>query len=1252
MNKCRFRFVYSLSVLALALPLALTHSAISVGHAEGLFVYSNGSHLAYINGGDLLSKSGIAMNESEVNYLNSYDNLKLSYSEAFYDDDVKTSIIDETLFVFAHEKSYTDLNNRVWTWVPVSIGNTPFVIFDNLYVAELPNSASLENVDIKYELTLDISEQVFNSFINKSYEDAVGLNNIYEQYLADEAYYERRPSSEEEYQQQLAEYNDYLEAYQAYLNKQENYEAYLAAKAKYDEAYEKYNQYLLDKAEYESLVIAYKQYQEKYADWLENHERMEKDYNEYQTKNANARYQLQAMQIAYEQDTSQDRSMASYILSSTVADVLARKDELSVLGVPGDLVDSADNATVKLRTSLREYDNLINDEARYSYYFINYNYIKSNANILLRSLERLVRYPSVKNLAQDRGKYEGFITLIFQLMYFANAVSDTVVYNYEAYNPITNKGDMSKPGAAILDENFTIEGKTYKSWLKGYDFIDTSKTATPTSGILPTQPPVPPAKPEPVEVPAEPTIVQKPIAPTPVSQPIQPEEVLKPIPYDPDALPPEYPAILENEINAALLGAYRAGNVVEKTPLTESITITIYGNRTVNVSSKLANVAVFHNYLDEPIQYVFFVEGVEYHGETPTRPADQEFTAYYFDYWSDEHGENPNKVNLKTLDVSKKLYPVFDHGERQRYQITWIYPDGAEVTEVVSESIPSAPCLPFKEETEEHYYVFSGWSPELEPADQNATYTAMFDELDIFDVTYVIDGHEVVNRNKENYLPNPPQTYEVGDGTYYVIKGWEEPLSKITGDTTYHAIFDKYYTITWNILGEVSTERYLEGTPITFKGNIPEPIREETYYRQFEFDQALGVASSNRTITANYVNHNYLNVVLKIDGYTIYESCKYLEGEEVVLPSSYNAGQYHYDISGWSKSGSTYTASYTKTPLVSGDDVVIGYIGETLKIDVSSNHQNDVNLSYLLGKVQEGEVTNSPLRLIFENGEVNLTSTQVSYLALRAASTIRFDFADLGDKSYSMKVVVLDQNGQEISIPDFTPEISIKKNIDYLHSQVYLNDEEVNAELSEDFVRLRARINTTYTIVPAYSVAIRASNSVAVTLSSESARVGEKIHLDYVVEKGYAIEQISAYTRSGDPVEIDSKNDIVIPADDVVVNFICKKLQYTLKLYVDDALYASYVVNYGDKITLPTYIKKVGTETEEFIFTGWGIQGESISITEDTVLHAEFMSVAREQGSKKQTSNIVKIAGYVAVGSLTVGLGVGLFFIFRKIRKH
>ena len=56
----------------------------------------------------------------------------------------------------------------------------------------------------------------------------------------------------------------------------------------------------------------------------------------------------------------------------------------------------------------------------------------------------------------------------------------------------------------------------------------------------------------------------------------------------------------------------------------------------------------------------------------------------------------------------------------------------------------------------------------------------------------------------------------------------------------YHATFEKYYTITWNILGEVSKERYLAGSEISYKGSIPEPIRSEKYYSIFEFDQELG----------------------------------------------------------------------------------------------------------------------------------------------------------------------------------------------------------------------------------------------------------------------------------------------------------------------------------------------------------------------------------------------------------------------------
>ncbi len=1259
MNKSTLRLVYSLGVLTCALPLVLSTSAISNVKAEGLFDYSDGTNIETLKAGDFLEKSGTTLTESEIEYLNERSTNSLTYSKAFLNDEVKTSRIGEKDYVFAHEINYVDQAKREWTWTPLYVrgeSNHPFVSYDGTYVSEFNHENNSQNVDIIYELSLDILPQVYNSFINESYEHALSFKEVYDQYQEDLAYYDRRPKSELEYDTQLSNYNQYLEDYQSYLNKKENYETYLANKAKYDEDLEAYNAYLVAKKQYDQDVIAYKKNQEDWAYYLANHEQNQKEYEEYGIKYDNSRYQLSAMQIAYEQDIARDSSLATYILSNTVATVLARKDELSVLGVPTDLVDNADQSTVKLRTCFREYNALTTNEARYSYYYINYNYIKSNAITLLRSLEKLGRFQSVINVARDRGKLPQFYTLLFQLIYFCNAVSDTTIYNYEAYNPITGKGDMSKAGAAILDENFLIDGQTYLTWLKGYEFIDTSKTATPSTGILPTQQVILIPEPPTLPVPVEPAMVQKPIAPTVVEEPLAPEEVLEPIPYDPSATSPEYPAILSNELNANLLDDYLKDKVHQKDQLSDSVSISIEGSRNVKLNQD--KVAIFNDYLGQHTHFVFFSDGgVTYNFEVPSKPADEYFSEYLFDYWSNETGENPPSIDLRTITNSIELFPVFDHGERQRYDITWVYPDGNEVRTVSSGSIPSAPKNPTKESNLDHYYVFDRWDPEISEANAPAIYTALFNEFNIFDIQYEIDGNIVSTREKENYLPNAPKTYEDGQGTYYVLTDWildgssNPGLSPISGNALYHAVYEKYYTITWNILGEISTEKYLEGSQISYKGVIPETIREEQFYKVFTFDQAFGVANANKTITATYVNHAYPEVILKIDDRSMNLTGNYLPGEEIDKPTSYHTDFYHYDITGWNKNGSTYVATFTKTPYI-GNDIYFNYVNETLKIDASLKNLNEINLSYLFSKINDGEYSPRPMKIIFKDGEVNFSTNQVRYLAMRSGVNIKLEFVDLGNKSYSIRLLIQNEQHQDVLIPDFYPEIFLKKNVDHLHSQVYLNDEEVNASLEYGLVKFRSQINLTYEIIPTYVVSVSASNAVNFSLSKQEGRVGEKIHLNYDVKKGYKLEIFSIRTKGGLSVQIDQNNDFILPADDVVINFVCSRVQYSLKLYVDDALYASYKVNYGDTITLPTYIKKVGDETFEYLFTGWGISADSIAVNEDTVLYAQFVKVEREQKSERKTSNLVQIAGFVAVGSLTLGLGVGMFFIFRKIRKH
>ena len=1256
MNKSRRSVVYSLLILTTgALCLGVTSGA-TIVQAEGLFDYSNGTNVASIKAGDLLSKIDSSIDSSEVDYLNHQDQYSLEYSESFLDNNVRTSRVGDYLYVFTYESSYKDANGRTWTWVPVSVtadSTHSLECFNDLYLTEINDPLrQIEDVTINYQLTLDVEPNVWNSIINVAYDAAVDFAAQDDTYQEELAYYDRRPKSEEQYQEQLAQYNDYLEDYQAYLNDQENYELYLSKYAKYLEDYAKYEQYLKDKAQYQKDLIDYAQNQEDWEYYIANHEQNLKEYNEFGIKYENSRYQIEAMNIAYTYDDERSASLASYVLGDTVTEVLSKKDELTTLGVPSSLIDACNTATVRLRTCFREYRNLTTDEERYSYYYVNYNYIRSYSMVLLRNLERFFRYKTVYDVLKDRDKIRQYKTLLFQLIYFANAVNDQTVYNHEAWDPVYNKGDMSKPGAAILDENFYIEGATYLTWLKGYDFIDTTKTATPSSGIWPTKQvdllPEPPKMSEPVE----PTVVNKPIAPNPVPQPTIPSEVLEPIPYDPSAVEPEVPEALKNQININLLTAYRSNKIHERDQISESKEITLLGNHNIDVAEHEVNVAIFHDQYNTPIDYVFFDVGVQYTGDAPNKDADEHFEKYFFDYWSDEQGDGARHLDLTMLNSSAKLYPIFypDDDTRQKYTITWNYLDGSVTTEVFADNIPTPPKNPIKPETEDHYYIFNGWSPMLSPALSDTSYTPIFLEKDIYTTTFNIDGNLYEVRTKENFKPTAPTTYNLEDGTSYVITGWDRTIEEAHSNEIYVATVVKYYTITWNVLGEITTEKYLAGTPISYKPAEPDVRWETNAYYAFEWDKSFGIADGNKTFVGKYVSHFYPTINLKIEADLIDLTGQYLSESDVEFPTTYHNEHYHYDITGWTKQSHLYIASFNRTRYFA-EGINFGVTDDVMNVDAETKHLNSIDVGYYLNSIRIGENNVYNTKIKFESGILYLSTNQINYLVLRRAKTISLNIENLGGNSYRVLLSVFDENGDEVQISGFTPEVEIKENVDTTHSYVYLNNQEVNCLIRDNRMVVNTQINASYDIIPTYAVNLVSSSSVDLQASQLEGNVGDEIHLSITPKTGYKINSILVKTRNGKLINLDANNNFIMPASDVTVSVVCVRLQYTLELYVDDALYASYYVNYGDTIVLPTYIKKVGTEEYEYLFTGWGIKTESISVTEDTKLYAEFVTVDREVEIEKKTSNAVKIAGYVAIGVIVAGIASGVLVLLLKVRK-
>lgn len=1259
MNRGRRRVLYSLGVLICASLCALVSSTVTNVKAEDNFNYASISNEKKTLGFGSILKQAISspMDEREINYLDSLANYKLQYSESFNKNNVHSARLDGDLYVFAEDSSYVDEAGRTHTWKPVAVvaneNRYNIIDFGEKHFVKIPDSAkNINKINIEYKTSISLPSSLINPNINLAYTDAISLNDQYDQYLVDLASYNNMPSSLEEYNERQKAYEEYVEAYHAYLSKYENYQIYLEKYEQYLENEAKYQQYLLDKEAYDQAMIRYRENQDEWVYYNENHERNLKEYNEFGRKYDESRYQINAMNIANTVDTQVKNSIKDYVLGTTVTEVLSKKDELSVLGVSMLVIDEADVATKYLRTVLREYFALKTDEERYAYYYTNYKYIVSNTLQLTRALANLVKCEPVMNVCREKGKEKQFKMLVAALVYFSNAIYDKTVYNYEAWDSIRQIGDMSKPGAAILDENYLVLGNTYKQVLQGYNFIDTNQVATPSTGIWPTQQVILIPEPEHMSMPIAPEVVKKEVAPEVVEEPIAPTPVIAPTPYNPDATEPILPLALQVETNMKLVEAYREGKIVQHSKLSSDVQIQLNGSIEVSVAEVEQKLAIFVDYQNNPLDYVLFNLGeeVNYTKEIPTRPGDAIHAKYLFDYWS--LTIDGSEIDLKNLTESTIIYPVFAGGETLHYLITWNINGEIFTTDVLAGKIPVCPVSnPSKPETDNKYYVFNGFTPAIVPALENATYTALFIEKNIFDIKYVIDGNIIINKEKEGFIANAPSVYSAPDGTYYEISSWDKIPSVITEPTTYTATsFKKYYTITWKYGDVVEKQLFLENTPVVYSENFPVQRQEDGFY-VFTWSEHDEFAHGNAVITGSYVRHSYPVIVLTIDQYELVLTGQYIDGEEIIKPTIYYGETCYYEITGWEDGGSgNYIADFIKHEYFDSN-VAVHLQNNGYYVNASKNTDNSLDLALFLSIIGENNLPAVPLTVHFKNGDIKFSSTQVQYLALRQIKDISLSVTSFGNNAFVVRLNLLDSLGNPVAVPDLTPDVIIKESFDSIHSYLYLDGQQVNASFDQNGLSARLRPNTDYNVIPTYNVELISGANVSAQVSQKSGNVGDKIHLSYEIKNGYKLQEIKITSKTGKQVNLDENNDFIIPASDVVIQIVVVRETYTLELYIDDELFATYSCRYGDVITLPTYVKKVGTEEYEYVFAGWGIYSESIEIKSNTKLYAQFNKIAIEKPSEKKASNLLNTANIVMVSVIGAGLVAGIVIILVKIRK-
>ncbi|MGN8688300.1 InlB B-repeat-containing protein [Atopobiaceae bacterium HCP3S3_F7] len=331
-------------------------------------------------------------------------------------------------------------------------------------------------------------------------------------------------------------------------------------------------------------------------------------------------------------------------------------------------------------------------------------------------------------------------------------------------------------------------------------------------------------------------------------------------------------------------------------------------------------------------QKVAYGETPQYTGDTPTKPADPQYT-YTFKGWNPEVAEVTGDVTY-TAQFDKTT---------NAYTVTWKNADGTTLETDANVPYGTKPsydgATPTKASDAQYDYEFSGWNPEVSAVTGDVAYTAQYKAtLRTYTVTWTNDDGTVLATSQVDYGQKPEFTgsepTKAADDQYtYTFKGWSPEVATVTGDATYTATYDKtvnQYTITW--LNEDGTQlvtqqvaygdtpAYAGATPTkdsdaqytyAFKGWSPEvaPVTgDATYTAQFE--------GTMRTFTVTWLADDGETVLQKDEGVPYGTTPAFNGADPTKAPST----EYEYTFAGWSPevsaiSGDTnYVATFAAAP--------------------------------------------------------------------------------------------------------------------------------------------------------------------------------------------------------------------------------------------------------------------------------------------------------------------------------------------------
>ena len=272
----------------------------------------------------------------------------------------------------------------------------------------------------------------------------------------------------------------------------------------------------------------------------------------------------------------------------------------------------------------------------------------------------------------------------------------------------------------------------------------------------------------------------------------------------------KYPVIFMNgeeilqsgEVEYGAMPAYEGATPEKESDAQYSYTFAGWDNELAAVTGEVTYNAIFSSTVNTYTITFYYEDGetvmatqVLAYGEmpgtniTPAKTSDGHYY-YHFVGWSPE---------LEPVTGDASYTPVFT-AEPKQYTITFKNYNGwtLQTTSVTYGEMPVyTGATPEKQRDQQYTYVFTGWSPELSVAEEDVTYTAVFEAvLNQYTIVFVNEDGTELDRQVLEYGTMPEYegetpTKEPDEQFVYTFEGWSPQITTVSRDATYRATYSK-----------------------------------------------------------------------------------------------------------------------------------------------------------------------------------------------------------------------------------------------------------------------------------------------------------------------------------------------------------------------------------------------------------------------------------------------------------------------------